>query len=296
MIYLTKEDWITLILSKITKKEGFNQHFCELFKIHKAFLIFIKKIYDYLSQEEQTLLFIASTVIFHKYRICTNFTINNSSSEEIYILICACLSIGQIVTNILLRSLKTISKFIEVEIVKKAPNKKNILNIIIDKLKEKQFEILSTLGFNTDVDFPFYFLNKVKTHLSNISNLPKNFILLLNSIIKESFIMPFCLYYTPNIIIISAVSILKEKFNLNYINLKELISLSEYDLDEEEIQECASLLKVLDAAVVQIMEEKKNVQKTSNNTSTIIKSDITQMNSDKNTITKIIPSIKMNME
>ena len=111
--------------------------------------------------------------------------------------------------------------------------------------------------------------------------------------------MPFCLYYTPNIITISSVLILKEKFKLNYINIKELISLSDYDLNEADILECTSLLQALDAAVIQVITEKTNGIKGTENIKTnnnINNTDANQANSAQTSITKIIPSINMNTE
>ena len=44
MIYLTKEDWNNLILSKLSKKESFMQQFAELFKLNTVFR-YLPKIY-----------------------------------------------------------------------------------------------------------------------------------------------------------------------------------------------------------------------------------------------------------
>ena len=294
MIYLTKEDWNELILSKLLKKVSFNNQFFELFKINVAFHYFIKNIYkELITPAEQNYLLIASTVIFHKYRVCTNFSINNFSTEEIYIILGACLSVGQATTNILKNSINKISDFIYDKILEKEPNKKFEKQTILDNIKNRQFEILYNIGFNIEVDFPFSFINKVKNHLSKIPNLPQSTFPLLNSIIKESFIMPFCLYYTPNIITISSILMLKDKFKLNYINIKELISLSEYDLDEEDIQQCTVLLKVLDDAVVE--RNKKKIQNKGNENTKVI-NDINQVNSDTTSVTKIIPNIRMNID
>ena len=46
------------------------------------------------------------------------------------------------------------------------------------------------------------------------------------------------LYYTPNTIAISCVKIIKEKFNLVDININNVISLSEYKIDLNELNEC----------------------------------------------------------
>ena len=236
MIYLTKDDFDNLILSKLKENSSFIEQFSELYKLYSALHIFTRKIYTYINQNEQTNLFISAMSIFHRYRICSNFSLSKYSSEELYIILGACLFIAQKATNILGRSLDYLSKFIQQLILKKEQNKKIEINEIANKIKEIEMEILISIGFNIYTDFPFPFFNKIKTFLSNsIINLD-NFITLLNYFIKDSFILPLSLYYTPNVITISCVFILKQKYNLKNINLKELISLSEYDLDEGDIK------------------------------------------------------------
>ena len=53
------------------------------------------------------------------------------------------------------------------------------------------------------------------------------------------------LFYTPNTISISCINIMKEKFNLVDINLNHIISLSEYKIDLNELNECYLILKKL---------------------------------------------------
>ena len=292
MIYLTKDDWNKLILSKLIGNASFIEQFSELYKLYSALHLFTRKIYTYLTPHEQTNLFIAAMSIFHRYRICSDFSLSKYSSEELYIILGACLFIGQKAINILGIKIDHLSKFIKQLILKKEPNKKIEINEINNNLKEREMEILIIIGVNTNVDFPFPFLNKIKTIISNSNINSENFITLLNYFIKDSYILPLSLYYSPNIIAISCVFILKQKYNIQHINLKELISLSEYNLDEGEIQECASLMKNLEAA---IDEKKSNQKNNSKITSNINTNDTNTMNSEQASVTKIIPSIKMNI-
>ena len=292
MIYLTKDDFDNLILSKLKENSSFIEQFSELYKLYSALHIFTRKIYTYINQNEQTNLFISAMSIFHRYRICSNFSLSKYSSEELYIILGACLFIGQKATNILGISLDFLSKFIQQLVLKKEQNKKIEINEIINKIKEKELEILISIGFNIYTDFPFPFFNKIKTFLSNSNINLENFITLLNYFIKDSFILPLSLYYTPNVITISCVFILKQKYNLKNINLKELISLSEYDLDEGDIKDCASLMQRLEAAIIDKKINQKNNNKILSNTNT---NNTNTMNSEEASVTKIIPSIKMNI-
>ena len=292
MIYLTKDDFNNLILSKLQENSSFLEQFSELYKLYSALHLFTRKIYTYINQNEQTNLFISAMSIFHRYRICSNFSLSKYSSEELYIILGACLFIAQKATNILGRSLDYLSKFIQQLILKKEQNKKIEINEIANKIKEIEMEILISIGFNIYTDFPFPFFNKIKTFLSNSNINLENFITLLNYFIKDSFILPLSLYYTPNVITISCVFILKQKYNLKNINLKELISLSEYDLDEGDIKDCASLMQRLEAAIIDKKINQKNNNKILSNTNT---NNTNTMNSEEASVTKIIPSIKMNI-
>ena len=296
MIYLTKDDWNKLILSKLSGNASFIEQFSELYKLYSALHLFTRKIYNYITPHDQTNLFIEAMSIFHRYRICSNFSLNKYSSEELYIILGACLFIGQKAINILGIRIDHLSKFIRQLILKKDPNKKIEINEINNKLKEREMEILTIIGFNIYVDFPFPFFNKIKTIISNSNINSDNFITLLNYFIKDSFILPLSLYYTPNIVTISCVYILKQKYNLHHINLKELISQSEYDLDEGEIQECSSLIQKLEAAISEKKNNQINNSKIASNINTNTNTNNTNtMNSEEASVTKIIPSIKMNI-
>jgi hypothetical protein len=301
MIYLTKEDWNNLILSKLSKEESFKQEFIELYKIHNAFNIFVRKIY--VKQNEQSSIFIAAQIIFHKYRICSNFSFNKYSSEELYIFLGACLFIGQRAINILKIKIDNISFFIKQLINKKNPNIKVDTDDLNKKIIKKEYDILASIGFNIEIDSPYFFFNKLKNYLSKSELNSANFLTLLNYIIKDSFILPLSLYYTPNTITISCVKILSEKYNLKFINIKELTSLSDYQISDEEIEQCASLIGKLEDA---INERKNQNNNSSNNTNNnVIKGekdkneDIINENTNStkaSIITKVIPSIKMNID
>ena len=246
----------------------------------------------------------AVQIIFHKYRICSGFSLNKYSSEELYIILGSILFIGQKAINFLKIKIDNISLFIKQLINKKNPTINVDINDLNTKLIQKEYDILTSIGFNIEIDSPFLFFNKLKNFLSKTELNSANFITLLNYIIKDSFILPLSLYYTPNIITISCVKILKEKYNIKFINIKELIALSEYQINDEEIQECASLIEKLEAAI----NEKKNQNNNNNNNdkNKVIrdekkkKGEIINENTistkSSSIITQVIPSIKMNVE
>ena len=296
MIYLTKEDWNNLIISKLSEQASFNEQFLELKRIHKAFRFFLKKMYqkDEQNQTYLDMLFIGGMTIFHKYRICSNFSLKQYSSEELYVLIGACYFIGQKSLNILKKNAKAIADFIKALILNKEPTRKVNIKELREKLINKELEILMTVGFDIDIDLPFSFSNKVKKQIAkNKLNLnTDNVFILLKIFMEDSLILPLPLYYTPNIILISCVIALKRKYNLTYINIKELIPLSEYNLDEREIQDCVALIKKIEIANTEYDKNQNNKAKIASNTKT---TEAKSMNSDKASVTKIIPSINVNI-
>jgi hypothetical protein len=240
------------------------------------------------------MLFIGGMTIFHKYRICSNFSLKQYSSEELYVLIGACYFIGQKSLNILKKNAKAIADFIKALILNKEPTRKVNIKELREKLINKELEILMTLGFDIDLDLSFSFSNKVKKQLAkNKLNLnTDNVFKLIKIFMEDSLILPLPLYYTPNIILISCVIALKRKYNLTYINIKELIPLSEYNLDEREIQDCVALIKKIEIANTEYEKNQNNKAKIASNTKT---TEAKSMNSDKASVTKIIPSINVNI-
>ena len=296
MIYLTKEDWSNLILSKLNNEQLFKQEFLELYKIYNIIHLFCRKIYN--KPNEQQIILIATQIIFHKYRICSNFVLKEYSSEELYIIFGACIFIAQRAVNILKIKIDNISFFIKQLINKKNPTINVDINDLNKKIIQKEYDILISIGFNIEIDSPFLFFNKLKNFISKSELNSANFITLLNYIINDSFILPLSLYYTPNIITISCVQILREKYNLKFINIKELISLSEYQITNEEIDQCAYLIGKLEDAI----NERNNQTNNSSNNINNVKKDEKEKNGDiinsnkAPIITKAIPSIKMNID
>ena len=296
MIYLTKEDWSNLILSKLNNEELFKQEFLELYKIYNIIHLFCRKIYN--KPNEQQIILIATQIIFHKYRIVSNFSLKEYSSEELYIIFGSCLFIAQRAVNILKIKIDNISFFIKQLINKKNPTINVDINDLNKKIIQKEYDILISIGFNIEIDSPFLFFNKLKNFISKSELNSANFITLLNYIINDSFILPLSLYYTPNIITISCVQILREKYNLKFINIKELISLSEYQITNEEIDQCAYLIGKLEDAINEKNKQTNNSRTNINN----VKKDEKEKNGDiinsnkAPIITKAIPSIKMNID
>jgi hypothetical protein len=296
MIYLTNEDWSNLILSKLTNKEDFIKEFAEFNRIYNIIYLFCRKIYN--NPNEQQMILIASLIIFHKFRICSDFSLSKYSSEELYILFGTCLYIGQRAINSLKTKINDIAYFIKQIVNKKIPKNNVEINDLNKKLIQKEYDILTLIGFNIEIDSPFFFYHKLKKYLLKTELNSVNFFTLLNYIIKDSYILPLSLYYTPNTIVISCVNILREKYKINLINIKEIIGLSEYPINNEDIIQCTSLIEKIEGEIKNKNNQKKNNNNNENKKEIGDKGDNLKENqiSSQASITKVIPSIKMNID
>ena len=296
MIYLTEEDWSNLIISKLNNEESFKNEFIEFRKIYNMINFFCKKIYQ--NGKEQQKIFVSTEIIFQKFRICSNFSLFKYSLEELYILLGACLYIGQRAMNILKIKIDNISFLIKQLINKKNPKFNIDIKDLNQKLFQKEYDILTVIGFNIEIDSPYPFLYKLTKYLSKSELNSENFFILLTYIIKDSYILPLSLYFTPNSIIISSLNYLKDKYNLKFINIKEIISLSDYNIDDKEIMQCTSLIGKIEVAI----NNKKNQNNISHNNLIINKNEYKEEKikkdpfSNDSSITKVKSCIKMNID
>ena len=118
-------------------------------------------------------------------------------------------------------------------------NKLPNINYESEKIKEmifeKEFEILKSMEFCLNVELPYKFILKLKNYFENNTNISSE--ILIKSCcqyINDLIFFPISLYYIPNIIAISCVKLMKEKFNIIDINLNDVISLSKYKIDLNE--------------------------------------------------------------
>ena len=64
------------------------------------------------------------------------------------------------------------------------------------------------------------------------------------------------------------------------------------DLDEKEIQDCVALIKKIEVANTEFYKNQKNKSKIASNANNV---ETKSMNSDKASVTKVIPSINVNI-
>lgn len=287
MIYLTNCDWEQIILPKLIKEELFNEEFTIFNKVYNIVNYLINKLYNKHNTNDKQNMLISTLILFHKYKICSgNFSLTNSSYEELFILLGACIFIGQGITNILYK-LEYLSTAIKNLLDRKEPSNQLDIKKISIKIIDQQYSILVTLGFNCNIDFPSSFQYKIKQYLLKKEYKSDNILELLTYTINDSYIFPICLYFIPDVIVICSIKYLKEKYKLDSINIYELIALSDYDLDKYEIEQCYTFIQKIQKEILFRKRKKEEEMKGAENN---------KLKTNEASITKVISSINMNVD
>ncbi len=240
MTYLTKEDWTNYLVPKISDDKSFFGHLKENIKIQNIFIRLIYKILN-VQKSTQNLLFqkilISSMIYFHKYILFTNITYSDLSSLDRLIIYCSCIFLAFKGANKLIH----INFFAE----KFQPFFNKIKKYEIEEIKDliikKEFDILLSIEFNVDIDWPYNILNTLKIYLKKIGKGNESIARIINYVnlnINDSILFPLCLYYTPNEIVFSCILLAKKRYKLDFININDLIKLNNYEIDNDNINEC----------------------------------------------------------
>ena len=241
MVYLTQDDWNNFFLPKLF--EDNNSYDNEL--------KFIKNIYNIMTfinskiKNSKQIILSTSMIYFHKYYIQNLINYNNLTPLDKLIISGSCIFLATKSTNYLIRVSVIVNIIMDI-LKNKLPN----INYESEKIKEmifeKEFEILKSMEFCLNVELPYKFILKLKNYFENNTNISSE--ILIKSCcqyINDLIFFPISLYYIPNIIAISCVKLMKEKFNIIDINLNDVISLSEYKIDLNELNECFLIIQKL---------------------------------------------------
>ena len=261
MTYLTKEDWTNYLVPKISDDKSFFGHLKENIKIQNIFIRLIYKILN-VQKSTQNLLFqkilISSMIYFHKYILFTNITYSDLSSLDRLIIYCSFIFLAFKGANKLIH----INFFAE----KFQPFFNKIKKYEIEEIKDliikKEFDILLSIEFNVDIDWPYNILNTLKIYLKKIGKGNESIARVINYVnlnINDSILFPLCLYYTPNEIVFSCILLAKERYKLDYININDLIKLNQYQIDNDNINECTLYISKIIKYKNDIIESNRNI-------------------------------------
>ena len=261
MTYLTKEDWTNYLVPKISDDKSFFGHLKENIKIQNIFIRLIYKILN-VQKSTQNLLFqkilISSMIYFHKYILFTNITYSDLSSLDRLIIYCSCIFLA----------FKGANKLIHINIFaeKFQPFFNKIKKYEIEEIKDliikKEFDILLSIEFNVDIDWPYNILNTLKIYLKKIGKGNESIARVINYVnlnINDSILFPLCLYYTPNEIVFSCILLAKERYKLDYININDFIKLNKYQTDNDNINECTLYISKIIKYKNDIIESNRNI-------------------------------------
>ena len=238
MTYLTKEDWTTFLVPKISDDISFSAHLKQNIKIQNAFILLISKILNSSSKNLSRRILLASMIYYHKYIITNNISFSDLSSLDKLVLFSSCIFLAFKVEN----------KLIDIKVIS---NKfQNLFNKFkhfeIEEIKEliikQEFEILLSLEFNISIDWPYELIKLLIIYLKKMEKSNETITKIINYVnlnINDSILFPLCLYYTPNEIAFSCILLAKEKYKFDFINITDLIKLNHYQVDNEQIKECS---------------------------------------------------------
>ena len=238
MTYLTKEDWTTFLVPKISDDISFSAHLKQNIKIQNAFILLISKILNSSSKNLSRRILLASMIYYHKYIITNNISFSDLSSLDKLVLFSSCIFLAFKVEN----------KLIDIKVIS---NKfQNLFNKFkhfeIEEIKEliikQEFEILLSLEFNISIDWPYELIKLLIIYLKKMEKSNETITKIINYVnlnINDSILFPLCLYYTPNEIAFSCILLAKEKYKFDFINITDLIKLNQYQVDNGQIKECS---------------------------------------------------------
>lgn len=251
MTYLTKEDWTTFLVPKISDDISFSAHLKRNIKIQNSFIDFISKILNFSSKKLSQRILFSSMIYYHKYIIINNISLSDLSSLDTLVLIYSCIFLAFKAENKLIDINSISNKF------KMLFNKSK--HFEIEEIKEliikKEFEILLSIEFDISIDWPYELINLLKIYLKKMEKSKETIIKIINSVslnINDSILFPLCLYYTPDEIAFSCILLAKEKYKFDFINMTDLIKLNQCQVDNEQIKECSLYIS-------KIIQSKENI-------------------------------------
>ena len=265
MTYLTKEDWQNNYVQKICDDKSFAEYYQEKKKIHSDFIFLIKIIFKNKNNTFpvkiiQRLLY-SSLILFHKYILSNDISFFDLSLTEKLTIYSACIYLSFKVTNKLIPLNLISSKFQPLF----NGQKKIVYEIedINNLIKNKEMEILISINFQVNIDWPFDYFYLIENYLTQNEikrETIKNVINFVNIKINEVILFPIYLYFTPFEILISILSCVKEEFKLGYININDFIKINNLNIDKNNIAECALVIN-------KIINQEKCLNEKNNNIS-----------------------------
>lgn len=164
----------------------------------------------------------SAMVFFHKYFILKKVF---SNVLEKYLTCASCILLSVKVCNQLTPLEELVKSFLKVYV-----RQTHITNIVVDdpqlvfetceKLCLLEFEILSAVGFDLNLDLPYKYVHQMKFYFFDYLKNPK-LIIITTNFINDSFKLPLCLYYDPILISLACLYLASVYFKVHLVDTKD---------------------------------------------------------------------------
>ena len=278
MTYLTKEDWNNFLLPKLCDDKSFSELLKENIKIQNSFIRLISNIINLQKNSGKKLfqrILISSMIYYYKYILFNNISHSDLSSLDKLVLYCSSIFLSFKESNKLIHINILSSKFQPFFIKYKVFEIEEIRDLII----KKEFDILMSIEFNMAIDSPYGLLNYIKLYLTKLQKGNETIFRTINYInlnLNDSILFPLCLYYTPKEIFFGCILSAKKEYNLDFININDLIQLNKCQIENDNINKCALYISKIKKIKNELIEKKMNntkdnIKNTENNDNINIK-------------------------
>lgn len=159
-------------------------------------------------------------VIFHKYFIFKQ-TFENDSEK--YLACAACIFLSAKVCNQLI-PLEELVKYFLKQYVRQCNIALEIDSQLIFETGERlcliEFDILSSLGFDLNIEIPYKYIQNMKSYYFDYLKNPK-LIIITTNLINDSFKLPLCLKFDPLLIALACLYLASVYFKVPLVDTKE---------------------------------------------------------------------------
>lgn len=234
MKYLREDEWSEVVthISEDSNRKAFEK----IFKMMNVIWTNIQ------GTKVSQLVISTAMIYFHRYFLINNFEIERDIDK---ILICSsCLFIAVKSTNSFLHLEKMVETVWNL-INKKSPGKYS-KDFIAEGILSHEFLVLSSFGFDCNWDLPYLFIPKIKNVIaSSIKADLHKVCTLWTYYINDSYVLPICLYYTPEVIAFSTLGLLCEVHNIKIDLTDAFAAVGIVNIAHRDIEDCSKALRLI---------------------------------------------------
>lgn len=186
-------------------------------------------------------------IFFHKFSLI-NYVFSSEEDKEETAL--ACLFLSTKVNNYLISLTRLVPVYLQVissiGITDVSMKEKTLETIseLSERVMEKEFAVLKTIGFDLNVDLPYVYLEKMKIYFNEHINNDKHIKIIYN-FLNDSFKLPVSLYYSPLKVSLACIYLFSYHFKTNLPDMndgKKWYKILDDTIELNEITEIGSII------------------------------------------------------